>query len=104
MFLKREVIDHLVSNGINKFILIGENILNFHSSDDSYYEDWFYDCEEGWIAAINFQDHVINEFRNVGADLYINFFQGEFINWRNVKPLILFNTIQKTLMNRICNI
>src|SRR6185436_15460487 len=40
MFLKREVIDSLTYNGINKFVLIGENVLNFHAGDDDYYEEW----------------------------------------------------------------
>jgi len=30
-----------------QFILIGENVLNFHSSDDCYYEEWFQDVE--WL-------------------------------------------------------
>src|SRR4051812_3659777 len=38
MFLKRDIIDQLLLHKINKFILIGENVLNFHYSDDSYYE------------------------------------------------------------------
>ncbi len=43
MFLKRDVIDVFIGNGINKFILIGENVLNFHGGDDDYYEEWFDD-------------------------------------------------------------
>jgi len=39
MLLKREVIEPMMSNGISKFILIGENVLNFHSSDECYYEN-----------------------------------------------------------------
>ena len=38
MLLKRDVIEPMMNNGINKFILIGENVLNFHSSDDCYYD------------------------------------------------------------------
>ena len=38
MTLRREVTDKLQEQGINKFIIIAENVLNFHSSDDSYYE------------------------------------------------------------------
>ena len=34
MFLKRDIMDELIGNGINKFILVGENVLNFHGSDD----------------------------------------------------------------------
>src|SRR5438309_11482747 len=41
MFLKREIADSMIKNGIKKFILIGENVLNFHVSDDCYYEEWF---------------------------------------------------------------
>ena len=46
--------------GINKYILIGENILNFHYSDDSYYEEWFDDNgDNGWIVLLNFREHVL---------------------------------------------
>ncbi len=41
MLLKREVIDPLTAAGVSKFVLIGENVLNFHHSDDAYYEEWF---------------------------------------------------------------
>ena len=34
MYLKRNVIDHLSQHGIDKFIIIGENVFNFHGSDD----------------------------------------------------------------------
>jgi hypothetical protein len=50
MTLKRDIIELLIHEGINKFILIGENVLNFHSSDDSYYEEWIDDIEDGWVA------------------------------------------------------
>src|SRR6056297_1594697 len=36
MFLKRNVLEVMMESGIRKFILIGENVFNFHSSDDSY--------------------------------------------------------------------
>src|SRR3954463_4455746 len=62
MLLKRDIIENMMSFGINKFILIGENVLNFHASDDCYYEEWFQEVEDGWIAAINFLDHVRTEF------------------------------------------
>ena len=50
MHLKRNILEHLIYNGVNKFILIGENIMNFHGSDDCYYEEWFEELEDGWIA------------------------------------------------------
>ena len=62
MNLKMDVIETLIEEGIDKFILIGENVLNFHSSDDCYYEDWFDHLDNGWIVLINFHEHVLEEF------------------------------------------
>ncbi len=58
MTLKRDVIDSLITQGITKFILIGENVLNFHSSDDCYYEEWYDDIADlgGWILLLNMPD------------------------------------------------
>ena len=102
MFLKREVIDPLVDNGIDKFILIGENILNFHASDDSYYEEWFDDIEDGWIIGMNFQLHVKNEFINNNIDYYIAFSdEYDHFNWRSLSPQILFNQINIKMKKRL---
>ncbi|PLX15530.1 MAG: hypothetical protein C0597_08830, partial [Marinilabiliales bacterium] len=81
MYLKREVIDLLIKNGVSKFILIGENVMNYHSSDDSYYEEWFSDLEQGWIYAMNFLNHVMDEFKSIGVENYIRF-EHDSLNWR----------------------
>ncbi|MFP5471761.1 MAG: hypothetical protein ACLGGV_09205, partial [Bacteroidia bacterium] len=70
MFLKRDFIDFLTHEGISKFILIGENILNFHSSDECYYEEWYEDVEDGWIALLNFRTHVLEDLRRSNIDSY----------------------------------
>jgi hypothetical protein len=102
MILKRELLDLMVTDGINKFILIGENVLNFHSSDDCYYEEWFQEAEDGWIAGINFSEHVTDEFRQHNIDYYINF-GGKLDNmsWRNLKPLQLFKAVEHELERRL---
>ncbi len=104
MYLKREILEVLMQNGISKFILIGENILNFHASDDCYYEEWFQeiDDQDGWIAAINFRDHVIHEIRKSNIDYYINF-GGELdeMNWRRLKPLQFFKHVEQILQKRL---
>lgn len=102
MTFKRNIVDHLVDYGINKFILIGENVLNFHSSDDCYYEEWFEDVEDGWIAMVNFRDHVLREFEDTNIDQY--FIQGGQLNdlsWRTRTPIELFNLIDQMVMKRI---
>lgn len=102
MLLKRELIDILIDQGINKYILIGENILNFHASDDAYYEEWFEDIEDGWIAGINFRDHVIQEFHEANIDYYINF--GGALNnlaWRSFQPEQVFRAVESLLTKRL---
>ena len=41
MSLKREVLEILMQDGIQKFVMIGENVMNFHASDDAYYDIGF---------------------------------------------------------------
>ncbi|WP_256012746.1 hypothetical protein [Desertivirga xinjiangensis] len=102
MLLKREIIELMMHEGINKFILIGENILNFHSSDDSYYEEWFQDVEDGWIAGVNFREHVIDEFKRNNIDYYINFGGSlDEMQWRNLKPIQFFKRIEEQLTKRL---
>lgn len=102
MLMKRELFDVMVDQGINKFVLIGENVLNFHYSDDSYYEEWFQEVEDGWIAGINFREHVIREFRDANIDYYVSF-GGELdeLNWRSLKPLQVFKKVEEQLLRRL---
>ncbi len=102
MHLKRNVIDLMVSEGLSKFILIGENILNFHGSDDSYYEEWFEDVEEGWIAAVNFREHVTSEWKKFNLDYYINY-GGELDqeSWRTMTPDVFFERVNAAITKRL---
>ncbi len=102
MILKRDIMDELIRHGINKFILIGENVLNFHASDDSYYEEWFDDIEEGWIVGVNFREHVLKEMSAANIDYYITF-GGEFndMDWRTHSPLQLLERIEKIMGRRL---
>lgn len=102
MLLKREILELMISEGINKFILVGENVLNYHASDDLYYEEWFQDVEEGWIAGVNFREHVIDEFKTNNIDYYINF-GGELDNlaWRTLKPVQFFKKVEEQLVKRL---
>jgi hypothetical protein len=102
MFLKRNIIEPLTENGINRFILIGENVLNFHSSDDCYYHEWFEELEDGWIVALNFRDFVIREFENANIDYYIAFGRHfTDVNWRKYTPMDLFSIIEKAMTRRL---
>ncbi|TAH05026.1 MAG: hypothetical protein EAZ15_00240 [Sphingobacteriales bacterium] len=102
MLLKREILETIIDQGINKFILLGENVLNFHTSDDCYYEEWFQDIEDGWIAGINFRQHVIDEFKINNIDYYINFGGNlDDLNWRQLKPAQLFLLVENQILKRL---
>lgn len=102
MFLKRDIIDLMIEEGITNYILIGENVLNFHAESEDYYEEWFEDIEDGWIVGLNFREHVIREFNDFGIDQYI-LFSGRFdeINWRKYQPVALFELIQSFMQKRL---
>ncbi len=98
MFLKREVIDMLVEQGVKYFIIIGENVLNFHYSDDSYYEEWFDDIDDGWIVFMNFRDHIYPEMKRARIDSYVMYGPSfQHVNWRKLQPQQLFQLIQTGL-------
>lgn len=103
-FLKREVIDVLTASHINKFILICENVLNFHGSDDCYYEEWHEDiCENGgWICLINTLDHVEQEMKDSRLQYFINFgAQYNNLNWRILKPKNVFMAVEAILQKDV---
>ena len=104
MFLKREVIETMMDQGVSKFILIGENVLNFHFSDDSYYEEWFEDVNDrdGWIALMNIRDHVQEDISSANIDSY--FVLGGKLNevrWRTMNPDQLFESVERHVMRRL---
>jgi len=103
MLLKRDIIDELIYAGINKFIIIGENVLNFHYSDDSYYEEWFDDIgEDGWIVFLNFREHVLKEFKRANIDYYF-ISDGDLndFHWRKFSPGQVFGNLLKIIGKRL---
>lgn len=102
MFLKREVIDELVNQSIHKFILIGENVLNYHGDDNCYYEEWWDDIkdDDGWVVFVNFLPHVVDEMVETELQYYVNL-EDVFseINWRPQTPKKLFQAID-TMINK----
>lgn len=91
MHLKRNVIEMLIDNGISKFVLILENVLNFHGDDDDYYAEWAEEVQDsfngGWIALLNTYDHVAEEMHQTRLDSYLYFgmaYNG--LNWRQLAP------------------
>lgn len=104
MLLKRNFIEVLLKEGITKFILIGENLLNFHGSDDSYYEEWFEEVEDhqGWIAAVSFPVFIQDEQRKFGIDHYVNMGGTlQIEHWRTLHPQRFYELVNSLIQRRI---
>ena len=104
MTIKRDVIELMIAEGINKYILICENVLNFHTDLDSddYYAEWQDELEEGWISILNLRDHVFEEMSKYGIDQYL-VMGGKLndISWRTRHPKQLFEKIDELVIRRL---
>lgn len=96
--LKRNIIDLLIAKRIYKYILIGENVLNFHSDGDDYYEEWVEDIKDhgGWIVALNIPEQTQYDFKKARITNYVTFLDEE--NWRIYKPEFLFQKIDNLML------
>lgn len=109
MQFKRNILEHMMDFGISKFVLIGENIMDFHGSDDCYYEEWFEEVDDarpelggGWIAGVNFREHVENEMKRYNIDNYINMSGSlQLDKWRTLPPLKFYELINGLIMRRL---
>ena len=101
MTLKREVIDVFVLNGITKFIFIAENVLNFHSGDKDYYEEWYEEVNDnnGWIVCLNMPEQTQYDFKKAKLNRMIELI--DLIDWRVYKPFHLFKKIDNELSLRL---
>lgn len=98
MQLKRSLIDPMIAKGIYKFILITENVLNFHGSDESYYEEWYEDIKDegGWIVMLNMPEHSHQEIRDTKISRYA--FLLDYPAWRTHQPQQLYDYIDNRLL------
>jgi hypothetical protein len=101
MTLKRDVIDKLIHNKIFKFIIIAENVLNFHSGDKDYYEEWNEEVndESGWIVALNMPQTTQHDFLKRKLNQIIELI--EMPDWRTYKPYHLFKKIDEMFNKRL---
>lgn len=101
MTLRRDITDIMFAQRINKFMLIAENVLNFHSSDESYYEEWREQVEDngGWVVIIDMPAQSQYDFRQARLTNYIELI--DFPQWRTLKPEFVFQQIDDMMVRRI---
>ena len=101
MILKTNIIDHFMCHDIYKFMLVGENILNFHGGDDDYYMELQEEISEqrGWFVLVNLQEHVMREMTNAGLQQFITLgFPFQDFNWRKYQPLQIIRLTDQQLL------
>jgi|TARA_R110002072_G_scaffold70522_25_gene170251 hypothetical protein len=102
MLLKRDVLEPIMWEGVNKFILIGENVLNFHASDTEYYEEWQEELDLGWVCLVNFRKHVLEEMQNYNLDQYlISGGDLDELDWPKLSPLKMFKRVNDLVGKRL---
>jgi hypothetical protein len=101
MELKREVLEKFMYEGISKFILIAENVLNFHSDGSDYYEEWYDELHEvnGWAVCLNMPEQTQYDFKRAHLNQYVELM--EIDNWRTYKPFHLFKKIDAEIGGRL---
>jgi len=102
MYLYREVVELLIQSGIKYYVLLGDNVLNFHADGNDYYAEWFDSIEEGWIAGINFRKHILEEMARDHIDYCI--LTGGNLNqvpWHSMIPDDLFQYVDHLVMKRL---
>ncbi len=102
--IKSGLVNRLMEGGITRFIIIGENVLNFHASDELYYEEWYEEIKEdgGWIVLLNFRDFIVQEMQKSRIHHYLNMGENySNIPWRKFKPADLFTLVENLLLKHI---
>lgn len=104
MYLKRDVVEPMMAEGIVKFILIGESIRNFHPGEEDYYAEWFEETADagGWVALVNFLGHVREDISRADLDQYF-VFGGKLdaLEWRRLHPDDLFARVDALVAKRL---
>ena len=101
MTLRREITDLMQNEGISKFLLVCENVLNYHAADDNaYYEEWHDEVSgnDGWIAVINPLHHVAEEMFGFGLNQYVHLLTDS--PWRGRKPRALLKWAEQQIFSQ----
>lgn len=101
MQLKRSVIDEMEAKGICKYIFVAENVLNFHSSDTEYYEEWYEEVKDegGWIVIVNMPEQTQYDFRRTHIDRYIKLI--DIPNWRTLQPNHFYQIVDNQMIREL---
>lgn len=93
-----QCLEPLLKEGVDKFILIMENVLNIYLDADDYYESFQEENDSGWICMLRAREHVLREMNDHDITQY--FFWSEHLDefhWRKMKPLELIYRVEERM-------
>jgi hypothetical protein len=95
--LKRNVVNDMIAEGISKFICITENVLNYHSGESDYYQEWQEEIEDknGYIVWLNLPSQSKAEFDTSSIKYYVMLLN--IIDWRTGSPSLLFDKVELSM-------
>jgi hypothetical protein len=99
MILKRNLIDIMIQQGIKNYIFITENVLNYHSGDVDYYQEWHEEIAEegGGIYWLNLPESSQYDFVRSKVKNYV--MQKEILNWRTMSPMQVYEQVVTTMLD-----
>lgn len=84
--------------GIDKFILICENVFNIYLENDEYYNAFQDEIPDGWIALIRARDAVLEEITRYGlSGVFYWTKELDLMSWRKMKPDDIFEKINVSM-------
>lgn len=96
--LSENCLELLIQAGINKFILICENILQIYLESDDYYEALAEQVEDGWVCLLRTREHVLEELSSYGIDQYFFWTPAlDELRWRKLKPWQLLEKVESSM-------
>lgn len=99
--LAENCLTYLIDEGINRFILVCENVFNIYLESDDYYEALQEELGDGWICLLRPRERVYEEMEEYQIAPY--FFHSpvlDDLNWRTIKPPKLYEAV-KTRMPKL---
>lgn len=93
-------LSRMIQEGISRFVLVMENVLNIYLEADDYYQEITEMLGEGgWICLLRTREHVLRELSAYGIDAYFYWAEGlDELRWRKLKPWQLLTLIEGRLL------
>ncbi|MEO0898513.1 MAG: hypothetical protein AAFY71_19020 [Bacteroidota bacterium] len=100
--LSENVLGLLIDAGIDKFILIAENVFHAYLDADDYYAAMQEELGDGWISMLRPREGVKEDMEEYGIDQYFYFNPViDEIPWRKLKPFQLYFLVQDRMQRML---